>query len=135
MRTAWLGLIGMLMTAPALAGASCSGTTDLLQVSSWSIEAIDARTNALTVAVTNTADKPIRMIDGSVGFVDALDEEIARYAIDRDANIPAKGVFEDTGQWGPFTFERLLKLRPEEVIAFACVRSVLYEDGSKETFE
>lgn len=37
--------------------------------------------------------------------------------------------------WGPFTFERLLKLPKSDVYAFVCVASVTYEDGSTQQFE
>lgn len=120
---------------PVFGAPKCSGKLDLLSVTNWSIEAVDSTTNKLTVSITNESDKPVRMVDGSVGFIDALDKEIGRYEIDRDAEIPAGGQFEESGNWGRFTFERLLTLRSDEVTAFACVSALLYDDGTKDTFK
>jgi len=118
----------------AYAAPSCQGSLDLLQVSDWSISPIDEDTNSLSVTLSNSGDNAIRMIDGSVAFQDALGGHIASYSIDRDAQIEAHGSFEETGRWGPYTFERLLKLKADEVEAYACVRAVLFADGSKEEF-
>lgn len=114
------------------AHAACNG--DLLKVKEWSIKPIDPSTNELTVTLASGSDKPIRMIDGQFGFRDALGGHVASAAIDRDATISVGGDYTQTGTWGPYTFERLLKLKSEEVEAFTCVNSVLYEDGTKEAF-
>jgi hypothetical protein len=130
MREAVVLMLIFLAAGPA--HAACNG--DLLSVKEWSIKPIDADTNELTVTLASGSDKPIRMIDGQFGFRDALGGHVASAAIDRDAAIPAGGDYTQTGTWGPYTFERLLKLKSEEVEAFACVKSVLYEDGTKEVF-
>jgi len=108
--------------------------TGLLSVSSWSIEPIDSTYNRLTVAVQSHASKAIRMIDASVYFRDALGGQIGPYGMSRDVNISPGGTFTETNRWGPYTFERLLSLRHEEVTPCVRVRAVLYEDGTKEQF-
>lgn len=119
-----------------IAGPAYSAcNNELLVVEDWSIKAIDAETNELSYTIRSTSDKPIRMIDAQLGFKDALGASIGPLAIDRDAAIPAKGAFSDRGLWGPFTFERLLKLKKEETTPYTCVRSILYEDGTKEEFK
>lgn len=133
MRFGYLMTAVLMLASPAFA-ASCPGSSEVVSVTEWAIEPLDGSTNLLTVTVRNDAPAPIRMIDGSVGFSDALGASIASYAIDRDASIPIGGTFTQEGRWGPYTFERLLKLRKDEVTAWTCVRAVLYEDGTKEQF-
>lgn len=127
-----LAIVGCaLVAAPAY--AACN--KELLVVEDWSIKAVDAETNELSYTIRSTSDKAIRMIDGQLGFKDALGASIGPLAIERDANIPARGTFSDTGLWGLYTFERLLKLKKDETTPYTCVRSVLYEDGTKEEFK
>jgi hypothetical protein len=116
----------------ATSANACSG--DVLIVENWAIEPIDKYYNELSWTVRSNLDKPIRMIDASLGFQDALGERIASLSIDRDAAIPAKGTYSDKARWGPSTFERLLHLRKSEVEPFTCVRALLYDDGTKEEF-
>lgn len=126
--------------ALAICFASAAGpswgacNSDLLTVTDWSIRKIDAGTNELVVTLKSEAEKPIRMIDGQYGFRDALGGRIASAAIERDASLPPSGETTITGLWGPFTFERLLTLKKEEVEPYTCVRAVLYDDGTKEEF-
>lgn len=127
-----LAIVGCALAA-APAYAACNN--ELLVVEDWSIKAVDADTNELSYTVRSTADKNIRMIDASLGFKDALGATIGPLGVERDASIPAKGTFSDKGLWGPYTFERLLKLKKEETTPYTCVRSVLYEDGTKEEFK
>ncbi|GEM_PF-764021 len=125
----------VLMSGSASAQSTCKSGADFLNVEEWSIEPIDSQYNSLSVTLRNTGAKDVRMVDGSVGFIDALGGNIASYTIDRDAELPAGELYSQTGRWGPHTFERLLKLRPEEVTAWACVRSAVYDDGTVEKFE
>lgn len=115
--------------------AQSACNSDLVTVQDWSIRPIDTTTNEVAYTIKSNASKAIRMIDGQLGFKDALGKTIGPMEIERDANIKAGGTFSDKGRWGQFTFERLLKLRKDEVIPYTCVRAVLYEDGSKEEFK
>lgn len=115
--------------------ASAACNTSILEVTDWKIEPIDKDTNELSYTIKSNADKDIRMVDGQLGFRDALGGRIGPLGIKRDAVIPAGGTFSDKGQWGPYTFERLLNLKKEEVTPYTCIRAVLYDDGSKEEFK
>lgn len=128
-----IALAVFMTLAASSAMAQCN--TDLLTVSDWSIKPIDKETNSLTVVLKSNADKPIRMIDGQYGFEDALGGHIASAAITRDAAIPPGGTYTETGRWGPYTFERLLTLKHDEVTPTICIRAVLFEDGTKEMFK
>lgn len=124
--------------ALALAGSSSalSACNDgLLTISTWSIKPIDSHMNELSFTVRSSAAKGIRMLDAQLGFTDRLGATIGPLVIDRDIAIPARGSFTDTRVWGPFTIERLLKVNAEDITAHACVHAVVYDDGSKETFE
>ncbi|MFP5078317.1 hypothetical protein ACLE20_13495 [Rhizobium sp. YIM 134829] len=123
----------LLAAAPMVSAHACNET--LAVVEEWSITPFDADNNKLVTTIRFKTEKPIRMIDGSFGFEDALGERVASARMDRDAAIPAGGTHTQDGIWGPNTFERLLKLRKEEVKPFTCVRAILFEDGSKQEFE
>ncbi|WP_105430226.1 hypothetical protein [Neorhizobium sp. T6_25] len=125
-------LVISVLTATS-AQAACNG--DLIAVQDWNIRPLDATTNELTYTVKSNAPKAIRMIDGQVGFKDALGKSIGPLAIERDAVLTVGGTFTETRRWGPHTFERLLKLKKDEVTPYTCVKAVLYEDGSKEEFK
>ncbi|RVI99858.1 hypothetical protein [Sinorhizobium medicae] len=130
-------LIASFVLCVALAGgqafAACNA--ELLSIDDWSIRPVDDTTNELKVTIKSHAQKPIRMLDAQYGFRDALGGHIAAAAIDRDLKIAAGGSATMKGFWGLYTFERLLKLKREEVTPNSCVRAVLYEDGTKEEFK
>ncbi|WP_085032255.1 hypothetical protein [Ensifer aridi] len=129
-----LRLFSAFMVA-ALAGeasAACNGS--LLGVTEWSARPIDERYVEVTVTLQSHAKKPIRMIDAFVAFRDALNGEIGAINLERDAAIPAGGVFTDKGRWYARYFSRLTTLKKEDVKTSTCVNEVLYEDGSKEIF-
>lgn len=128
-------LVASCLLFASLSSHAMACSNELLAVTDWSIKPIDSDTNELTWTVKSASGKPIRMIDAQLGFRDALGGHIASLAIDRDAQIPAGGTYSGDGKWGPYTFERLLNLKREEVTAFTCVRSVLYDDGTKEEFK
>lgn len=111
-----------------------NGSSRPVSILNWSIKPINANTNNLKITFKSHLKKPIRLIDASAGFKDALGERIASLAIERDTSVSPGEEFHHNGRWGQFTFERLLKLNPEDVIPYACVRAVIYTDGAKETF-
>ncbi|MDX1192182.1 hypothetical protein GOL96_13525 [Sinorhizobium medicae] len=114
------------------ANAACNA--DLLSVGDWSARRLDDGNMEVQIIVKSNAPKPIRMLDADFGFKDALGGHVAADAFERDIEIPASGSATTVKKW-PLTFERLLKLKREEVAAYACVRAVLYEDGTKEEFK
>ncbi len=118
-------------SSPAL--SACND--DLLTISKWSIRPIDGHMNELSFTVHSSAAKGIRMLDAQLGFTDKLGATIGPLVIDRDIAISAHGSFTDKRVWGPFTIERLLKVNAADITAYTCVHAVVYDDGSKETFE
>ncbi|WP_457583666.1 hypothetical protein [Ensifer canadensis] len=132
MRSILLGLaLALFGTSPAL--SACNA--DLLTISKWSIKPIDSHMNELSFTARSSAGKGIRMLDAHLRFTDTLGATIGPLVIDRDVVIPARGSFTDTRVWGPFTIERLLKVNAQDITAYTCVHAVVYDDGSKETFE
>ena len=121
----WMALMG------GQAFAACNA--DLLSVDDWSARLLDDRNMEVQIVVKSNAQKPIRMLDADFGFKDALGGHVAADTFERDIEIPASGSATTVKKW-PMTFERLLKLKHEEVAAYACVRGVVYEDGTKEEF-
>jgi len=73
------------------------------------------------------------MVDGTVWFVDALGQSIGGIKMQPDLVLPpGKKVDQSASMAG---FQRLVKARKQDISAYSCVRSVLYEDGSKEEFK
>lgn len=124
-----------MLPVAAMAAPQCNGSLEAVTMDSWSIQAVNDTENRLKTSFQNDLPKSIRMIDASAGFIDALGKTVGTFSLDRDISVQAGEKFSQEGLWGPFTFERLLKLKHDEVDTFVCVRSVLYEDGSKEAFE
>ncbi|MER8615963.1 hypothetical protein NKG99_03780 [Mesorhizobium sp. M1409] len=125
--------LAILMLLTGTAHAGCNET--LLTFTDWSIEALDAQTNEMTTTFKSNAVKPIRMIDASAGYRDALGASISSFALNRDVSIQPAGTYAETKTWGPFTFERLLGLKHDEVATYVCVKAVLYDDGTKQEFK
>ncbi|QRY69103.1 hypothetical protein JVX98_12795 [Ensifer sp. PDNC004] len=112
--------------------AACN--SDLLSIAEWSARSLDDQTIEVAITVRSQAEKPIRMVAAEFGFKDALGGHVAADSFDRDLTIPAKGTVTTIKNW-PMTFERLLKLKHDEVAVSACVYGVVYEDGTKEEFK
>jgi len=115
-----------------------SSSSEVLAVEDWSVDVSPDR-NGLKTAKThielrNQTDKPIRMVDGSVQFLDALGGYISSISIQRDLVVQAG----ETASWGAeyagAGLERIPNLRASEVAVVACVSSVLYDDGQREDF-
>ena len=117
-------------SGPLMAGCNES----LLLLDTWKIEAIDSDTNRLTTDFTFTGDRPIRMLDASAGFRDILGERINSFALERDVSLTEGATHQEVGRWGPYTFERLLDMNPDDVKPWVCVWAVVYQDGTVEKF-
>ena len=130
-----MALMGSLSSL-AFADNACGndGVSNLMKVTEWSITPIEADRNYMTETLVYTGTKPIRMIDGSISYSDVLGKHIASKAIHRDVSIEPGGVYVQKGNWGLATFERLLKMNRSDVMVVACIRGVVYADGTKETF-
>lgn len=109
-------------------------TKDLIKITDWTIKPVTNDTNQMTETLAYSGTKATRMIDGSIRYSDVLGGRIASKAIDRDVSIEPGKSYLQTGNWGPYTFERMLKMNRSDVIVVACVRAVVYADGTKQTF-
>lgn len=119
----------------AAADVRASGCNDvMLSVAEWSIRPASEGNVEITLRVRSNAPKQIRMLQGLAYFYDALDEPIGALPVGPDAIIPAGGEYTEHRTWSDHLFGRLLKLRKQDVKTATCVKAVLYEDGTKETF-
>jgi len=132
-------LLGVAGSATAFAGeCGPNGSPDVLSVVSWAVEVAPDEygmtTATVSVEVKNTTALPIRMTDGGVHFQDALGGYISNIGIERDLVIPIEGTVQWTAQYGGTGLDRVPDLRHDEVDVFACVRAVLFDDGTKQAF-
>ncbi|RVL61017.1 hypothetical protein [Sinorhizobium meliloti] len=114
------------------ATAGCNAT--LISVSDWSARQLDERNVEMSVSVLSHAEKQIRMLYAIAYFDDVFDVPIGSVSIGPDAVIAAGGTYPELSTWTPHNFGRLLQMRKEDVKTATCVKAVLYEDGTKETF-
>lgn len=123
-------LLAAIITGASPAAALCRD--DLLTVIDWNAELIDpapALRFSLDVTVRYEGDRPIRMIDGSIGFDDVLGNRIGRMGMDPDTAMQPGDEHTFTGQWGRNTFERMLDMQPDDVVASTCIDGMVYADG------
>lgn len=107
-----------------------SGSPDVLSFEGWAAERQETAIG-MTIRVRSTAQAPIKMIDGVVWLRDALGEPLGGIKVERDLHIMPGAVYE---QHFHVTEDRFLKASPTDISGIACVKSVLYEDGTKTTF-
>lgn len=127
----------MILSSPLY--AECN--YDLLKVTKWeatqikgtSIKSNDFRMKLVT-EFELVGNKPIRMVDASTEVEDVLGQDIGRFAVDSDIQLSAGEVYTQDGIWGRYTFERLVKLIPADVVTKVCVRGVVYQDGNVKKF-
>jgi hypothetical protein len=74
------------------------------------------------------------MVDAQFGFRDALGGNIGSMKLQRDVTIAEGGAYSETGMQGIKSFERLLKVDRADISPYACVKGVVYADGTKELF-
>jgi hypothetical protein len=130
---ALLALVSLPVSADEVCGRQ--GSSEFLQLVAWTIEPVDERTNRMTETLVLHGDKPIRMIDGSIIYRDVLGGSIASKAIDRDIRLAPGSEYVQEGNWGQFTFERILEMERQDVVAFVCTKAVVYDDGTSQQFE
>ncbi len=124
-----LAILASVFAQPAVA---CN--YDLISMTGWKITPKDSDSNILETAFVFNGDRDIRMIDASAQFSDVLGGRIASFAVDRYLLLESGAVFNQTGLWGQYTFERLLDMDKADVETRVCVKAVIYADGEKETF-
>jgi len=109
-----------------------------LTVTDWSIEEVEIGVSKgmdITVSMRSNAQKPFRMVDASFNFEDALGNYISSFTADPDlAAAPGEVVMTVNGYLGS-EMSRVLKMNRNDVVVYACTHELLYEDGTRETFE
>ncbi|MDX0218744.1 hypothetical protein GOC40_12145 [Sinorhizobium meliloti] len=112
--------------------ADCNNA--MLSITDWSVGQVSKGNVEIKLRIRSHAPKQIRMLQGLAYFYDALDEPIGALPVGPDAIIPAGGEYTEHRTWSDHLFGRLLTLRKQDVKTATCVKAVLYEDGSKESF-
>ncbi|RVI96123.1 hypothetical protein [Sinorhizobium medicae] len=125
----------LILSVFAAAEAEAAGCNDaMLSITDWSVGQASKGSVEIKLRFRSNAPKQIRMLQGLAYFYDALDERIGALPVGPDAIIPAGGEYTEHRTWSDHLFGRLLKLRKQDVKTATCVKAVLYENGSKETF-
>jgi len=119
---------------PEVAAAQCNrGSPNIIEVVTWSAEKSAPGGTSVTTTVRNKTSKPIEMIDATIWFDDVLGGSLGGIPIDRDLRLdPGKEATETNKMIG---FDRLVTLAPKNITTRGCTKAVLYQDGTKETFE
>ncbi|PQA72227.1 hypothetical protein [Brucella oryzae] len=119
-----------------MCGTAQACNEDLVRVNDWSIRPVDKENSTISLEFASKSEKAIRMIDASAVFEDKLGEIILSFNLDRDVSLKP-GLAETTNRrlWPDPKYDRLSKLAKDDIKAYVCVRGLVYEDGSKETFK
>jgi hypothetical protein len=129
-----IAVLAAALISGAASASDCRG--DLIQVTDWKLQKVTGLISGIDIHVTikSNFSKPIRMIDGTYTFADALGRRISSFGINPDLNVePGKTVKFAHGYMGR-EMDRVLKMNRADVIVTTCVRAVVYQDGTKETF-
>lgn len=134
----WIIVGTLALTPSVVTAAECmTGSSEVMRVEQWEAfsegNGVDARVGA-TVQVVSDLPNTTRMVRGYVDFRDALGRIIADMLL-----LPPDAVIEPgtpvvlalgTTPLG----KRLMSVNKADVIPTLCLRSVVYEDGTKEEF-
>ena len=136
----------------ALTGASTGSKDDLTQLSGnnfleivdWSASEKKSTYDTyikLQMSFRNISSRAISLIDGSVVMEDKLGQKIIRVSLENDLNLNSNEVFSQEGfydpsmQWGGGNMKRLLTINKSLVVVNFDVDQILFEDGTKLSFE
>lgn len=125
-----------LISSPSFADCG-RGSPDILTLTDWTVEEDTSRTipgSKVEFTVRNNGAKAVRLVDAGVYFRDILGEQIASIAISRDIQIAPGEAAVDGGSYLGTRLDRIPKMNPADVVAFACTEAVVYEDGSIDEF-
>lgn len=133
-------ILSALTIATGANATECIGSDSVFEVASWSAEIVDSGiyrdVPRLNVEVRNISGKKIRMTETYVRFDDALGGKVFTGHIDRDVHVDPGGEVSRSFTGPDYGANRLAtSLLPEDVLAYACTSSVLYDDGSIERFD
>lgn len=135
----WMVVVVLMLCGP-VAAAECSRgeSGEALVVTGWevTISQDGAYTSAdVKLTVENKLPKGVRLIDASVRFEDALGGSISNVGLTRDVQVATGATFEDSGSYLGTRLERIPAMNRNDVVVFACTKGVVYEDGTKQTFD
>lgn len=134
MRAVLMAVLATGLASAVAAQTKCkSGSADVVRVTSWSAKPMRGGAE-LMVEYANATTKPIKMLDATIWFTDALGGSIGGAKIDRDARIQPGAKAQSTLRYVG-AFERLPALDKQDVEALACASAVLFEDGEKQSFK
>ncbi|WP_417581691.1 hypothetical protein [Pelagibacterium sp.] len=108
---------------------------DILTLEGW--ELLDGETDAektINISLHHAGTVGIRLIDATVRFQDVLGERIGEFALERADGIGPEQNYLLNKVVAGTILERLENLHPDDVVGIACVRALVYEDGSLEDF-
>lgn len=132
----YLIVTAALLASPAHA-ETCAGKSDFLVVKDWKVEKVetDMMTGIdITLTLQSNSPKPFRMVDGAYTFSDVLDRRISGFKFDPDLRGVPGGTIETGAGYMGNEMDRVPKMDRSDVIVTTCVKAVVYEDGTKETF-
>lgn len=128
-------LIALLMMTTS-AGATVCSTKDgaPITISGWSAEKAGEATISFSLNLQVNLPQPARMLDGYVVFHDSLGKDMGAISLPMDREY-SSGELELTVKAGSKVVPRILSVSMADIVAQACVASVIYEDGSVEQFK
>lgn len=89
----------------------------------------------INVTYAYDGERPIRMIDGLIAVGDVLGGQLAVLWLNRDERMGEGDTSTiSIATYGP-DLPRLAELDRDDVTFRTCVRGIVYEDGTRETFE
>lgn len=84
------------------------------------------------VAVRNTFEKEVRMVDAEIYFQDGLGRLVGRHALPVDPDLAIfPGKANSYQVLAPMGYERLAKAEVGDFELTMCTRAILFKDGSK----
>ena len=136
MRILMIVAFSLASTGGALSAQCLSGASNVFSISQW--EAFESPAGgypSIRYDVLNGLDKGVRMVSAYVTAEDALGRTVVQhFGVPRDL-VLASGqstTIEATSR--ELGADRFLTVNPDDLTVSFCLRSVVYEDGTKEEF-
>ena len=121
------------VSVPACAAENCGAwSADVLQVTGWSAVSDERQEITIDLTIESSAPAPIEMLEAQVRFFDQLGGHIDTVTIDPETAFEAGHPVKVTARTRT---QRLVKMRPGNVVAVACTKSVVYDDGVRQEFD
>lgn len=108
---------------------------DILSLESWQL--LDGESDSektLSISLHHAGPVGIRLIDATVRFQDVLGERIGEFPLERADGIGPQADYSFSHVVAGTILERLENLHPDDIEGIACVRALVYEDGTLKDF-